>query len=193
MTITFRVKDETRTPVPALHITHLRAVALCRLMTEKALRLGEDMLYPIHGNLDCATYAFEARVCPVALAQLSRVFYDWPPAIALLDEAQFRRRRLRISRASRHADVIMEISTSHDFAPEVTMPNAGAYALLKTLGLSPDSYGAISLSTMRQRLTDPTIRGRLEADRVGLARYVYDLDRMVETETVSGHLTMAWT
>jgi hypothetical protein len=193
MTITFRVKEETRTPVAPQFITHLRAVALCRLLTEKALRLGEDMVYPIHGSLDSASYAFEARVCPVALAQLSRIFYDWPPAIALLDEAQFRRRRLRITRASAHGRVIMEISTSHDFAPEVTMPNAGAYALLRTLGLSPDSYGAISLTDMRRRLTDPVIRGRLEGDPKGLGRYVHDLERMVETDTVSGQLSMAWT
>jgi hypothetical protein len=193
MTITFRVKDETRTPVTPQFITHLRAVALCRLLTEKALRLGEDMVHPIHGTLDTGSYAFEARVCPVALAQLSRVFYDWPPAIALFDEAQFRRRRLRIARRMRHGPVVMEISASHDFAPEVSMPNAGAYALLKTLGLSPDSYGAISLTDMRQRLTDPVIRGRLEGDPKGLGQYVYDLERMVETETVAGHLTMAWT
>lgn len=193
MTITFRVRHETRSPVAPQFITHRRAVALCALLDEKALRLGEDMIYPIHGTLDTDSYAFEARVCPVALAQLSRVFYDWPPAIALLDEAQFRRRRLRISRASRHAYVIMEISTSHDCAPEVSMSNAGAYALLKTLGLSPDSYGAISLTDMRQRLTDPVIRGRLDGDPKGLGQYVYDLERMVETDTVSGQLSMAWT
>jgi|GEM_PF-760840 len=193
MTITFRVKDETRTPIAPQFITHLRAIALTRLLTQKAERLGEDMLYPVYGTLDHDSYAFEARVCPVSLAQLSRVFYDWPPAIAMLDEAQFRRRRLRISRASRHASVIMEISTSHDFAPEVSMPNFGAYSLLKTLGLSPDSYGAISLADMRERLADPVIRGRLEGDPKGLGRYIFDLERMVETDTVSGQLSMAWT
>jgi len=193
MTITFRVKDEAETPIRPLHLTQLRVVAFRKLLGQHAARYDEDCIFPIHGTLDTPVYAFEARVCPIPLAELSRVFFHYEPAIALFDEAQYRRRRVRISRTARQADPVLEIAASADNAPQLAMTNVNAYALLKTLGLRPDSYGAIAIADMRVRLTDPIIRQRLDADPRGIGQFVTTLDQMAAHKTAEGALTMAWT
>lgn len=193
MTITFRVKDEAATSVMRLHLTTLRVAALCKLLGQHAARYDDDYIFPIHGTPDTPGYAFEARVCPIPLAELSRVFYHYEPAIALFDEAQYHRRRVRISRSARHPDPILDIAASSDNAPQLAMTNVHAYALLNTLGLRPDSYGAIPIADVRQRLIDPAIRQRLDADPRGIGQFVPTLDQMAALKTPEGALTIAWT
>lgn len=155
MTITFRVKDEAATPVMPLHLTTLRVAAMRKLLGQHAARHDDDYIFPIHGTPDTSVYAFEARVYLIPLAELSRVFYHYEPAIALFDEAQYHRRRVRISRSARHANPILDIAASSDNAPQLAMTDVHAYALLKPSVYDPTATARFPSPTCANGLSIP--------------------------------------
>ena len=192
MTITFRVDDgyDTTSPVPAVINPH-QLGSLRDLLAEHASRLGTELPTPDYDDPEDGTFAFEARVCPLALASLSACFDHYDAVIAVLDEAQFRARRIRVSRDDPHGDIRLALSSNPDAAPGLNAANGNAYALLETLGLEPDSVGAVPLAELRQRLTDPRIRRRLDGDHQ-LTRYVSALVAMAAVKPIDGELSLAW-
>lgn len=192
MTITFRIDDGLNTllPTPAV-ITTDQLGALRDLLAEHGDRMRVDLIFPEHGDMSDAAFAFEARVCPLALASVSRCFDHDPSVITVLDEAQYRGRRVRICRMGWTADIRIGLSSSLDDVPALEVANGNAYALLETLGLDADSVGDLPISELRQRLMDPRIRRRLDDD-TQLGRYVPTLLAMVAAKPTVSELSLAW-
>ncbi len=193
MTITFRVDDglDTLLPTPAV-ITTDQLGSLRNLLAEQGEHLGFCLLFPEHGEVSEAAFAFEARVCPLALAMVSRCFDHDLSVIAVLDEAQFLGRRVRVWRMGWSGDIRIGLASGLDDVPGLEVANGNAYALLETLGLDPDSMGELPIAELRQRLSDPRVRRRLDDD-AQLARYVPILLAMVKAKPTISELSLAWT
>lgn len=192
MTITFRIDDglDTLLPMPAV-ITTYQLGALRDLLVRQGKRLGSCLLYPEHGDVTEAAFAFEARVCPLALAVVSRCFDHDPGVIAVLDEAQFLGRRVRVWRMRWTGDIHIGLASGLDNVPELEVANGNAYALLETLSLDPDSVGELPIAELRRRLSDPRVRRRLDDD-AQLGRYEPTLLAMVAAKPTISELTLAW-
>jgi hypothetical protein len=192
MTITFRIDDghNILSPIPAV-ITHDQLGALRDILADQAIRLGITMMIPIHGVTGDPPFEFEARVCPLALAVVSKCFDHDPAVIAVLDEAQFLGRRVRIWQTEHGGDIKIGLASNPDAAPELEVANGNAYALLEGLGLDPDRGGAVAMTELRLRLTDPRIRRRLDADP-GMAGYVEKLAAMAALKPIDGEYHLAW-
>lgn len=76
--------------------------------------------------------------------------------------------------------------------PRLPQPALGAtiYALLKTLGLDPESVGDLPVAELRQRLSDPRIRRQLDGD-AQLSRYVPILLAMIAAKPTTSELSLA--
>lgn len=100
MTITFRVEDG-RSILPPLSaiITPDQLASLRDLLAEQSLRLGFAMLLPGYGVTGDPWFEFDARVCHLSLAVVSKCFDHDPIVIAIFDEAQFLGRRVRVSQS----------------------------------------------------------------------------------------------
>lgn len=143
MTITFRVDDgyDTTNPIPAV-ITPSQLGSLRALLADQGERLQLRLLFPDYGDPGTPDFAFEARVCPLALASVSACFDHYPGTIEVLDEAQFRGRRVRVWRSGWSGDTFLALSSNPDAAPELPVADRNAYALLATLGLDAAHVGA---------------------------------------------------
>lgn len=193
MTITFRIDDghAGMDPTPAI-VTPEQLASLRDLLADRSERMQVQLAFVDHDDPDDGSFAFEARVCPLSLASVAACFDHDPAVIAVLDEAQFRGRRIRLSRDAARGDAIrLALSWSHDAAPELNVANGNAYALLETLGLDAESVGEIPVDELRDRLTDPRIRRRLDGDP-WLARYVPRLVAMAAVKPVAGVPHLAW-
>ena len=192
MTITFRIDDghDIHAVGPA-EITRSQLAALCDYLRAQSERLGVPLIDHEWGTVDEPEFAFEARVCPLPLASLSAVLDHADAAIAVLDEAQFTGRRIRVRREENIGLVMIEVAWTHDSAPSLNVANGNAYALLESLGLDADSCGEIPLAELRRRLTDPVIHRRL-GDDPHLSRYLPSLVAMARSTGVPVEACLAW-
>ena len=192
MTITFRVEDGHNVLSPAAAvITPDQLGALRDLLDRHVVRSGVAMVIPIHGDPGSGAFEVEVRVCPLALASLARCSDFDPAVIAVLDEAQFLGRRARVWQEKPTADMRIGLGLNPDAAAELEVTNGNAYALLAGLGLDEDSVGAVSMTKLRQRLTDPRIRRRLDDDPQ-VSRYVPALTAMAALKPADGDYHLAW-
>lgn len=192
MTITFRVDDghNILSPSPAV-ITPDQLGALRDLLNDHSARTETAMVVPVYGEPACGSFEMEARVCPLALASVARCFDHDPAVIAVIDEAQFRGRRVRIWQEGRTGDIRLGLGLNPDGAPELEVANGNALALLASLGLDEETCGAIPMSQLRQRLMDPRIRRRLDEDP-HVSRYVDALTTMAALKPTEGEYHLAW-
>jgi hypothetical protein len=192
MTITFRIENGTGTlPPKAAIVTPDQLASLRDLLAEQALRLGMTLLLPIYGVTGDPGFELEARICPLALAVVSKCFDHDPDVIAVLEEAQFLGRRVRIWQALRSRDFRIRLSLTPDAAPQLAMSEAHAMTLLYGLGLDRERTGVIAMTELRDRLTSPRISRRLAADPA-MASYVETLTEMAVLKPVEGEYLLAW-
>lgn len=192
MTITFRVEDgrSILPPTPAI-ITPDQLAALRELLSEQSVRLGFALLLPIYGVTGDPWFEFDARVCHLSLASVSKCFDHDPAVIAVLDEAQFLGRRVRIAQTERSGDIQLRLSLNPDAAPEMALANPEALTLLDRLGIDRQTAGMVPMTELRQRLMDPRIRRRLDADPT-LANCVETLTTMAGMKPADGDYLLAW-
>ena len=172
MSITFRIATAADDqPRPKAIINARQLAAFRTLLREEGERTGTVFLDPD----DFLSYRFEARVCPLALATLARVFDFETDAITVLEEAQFRSRRISIYRGDEPGSIAMAVALTSDLGLELNLANGNAYALLEGLGLRPDSVGELPIETVRARLTNPAVRRH--AAEHGVSHYLDRLDR----------------
>ena len=192
MTITFRIDDgHDIHGVPPAEISPLQLTTLCDYLRAQSERLGLSLIHHEWGTIDEPEFTFEARVCPLPLASLSAILDHADAAIAVLDEAQFTARRIRVRREENVGLVMIEVAWTHDSAPSLNIANGNAYALLESLGLDAESCGEIPLPDLRRRLIDPVIRHRLGNDP-HLSRYLPSLVAMARASTVPSEARLAW-
>ncbi|RSU72088.1 hypothetical protein BRX37_19940 [Sphingomonas sp. S-NIH.Pt3_0716] len=174
MSITFRIAtaaDDLPGPVAIINARQLAAFRA--YLREEGARLGIALLDPDADEERMLALNFEARICPLAVAAVARVFDNDEAVITVLDEAQFRNRRLLISWYDVDRSIRMRPSVTSDLGTELQLPDGDAFALLEELGLRPDGVGEIPIDTIRKRLGNPAIRRR--AIQAGIT---HDLDRL---------------
>jgi len=187
MSITFRIAtaaDDQPRQTAAINARQLAAFRA--LLRDHGERSGTVLLDPD----DFLSYSFEARVCPLALATLARVFAYQTDVITVLEEAQFRSRRVSIYRREGAGPITMSVALTSDLALELNLAVGNAYALLEGLGLRPDSVGELSIETARARLANPAVQR--EASNRGVSQYLDRLDRLLATADAEETSRLEW-
>ena len=191
MTICFRIAtpaDDAEGPIA--HASAEQVVALYDYLRTQDERCGIALIDPYLDKEHCLAHGFEARVCPLSLASLTRLFDHDTNVIAVIDEAQFRVRRVTIFRSDDEAPFGMRVSFLSDSGCELDLANGNAFALLESLGLPAESAGSVTVDIMRDRLAHPMLRARTYA--TGLGGYVERLDRLLAIAPADDRARVAW-
>ncbi len=138
-------------PAPVAVITARRLSAFRRYLRAESDRLGHALIVPDAMISD----HFEARVCPLALAAVTAVFDHDPAVISVIEEAQFRGRRIVVTHSADAAQIIMRVASTSDCGLMLAVPQPELSALLEALDIEADDGGDIALETLRNRLADP--------------------------------------
>lgn len=187
MSILFRIAvpaDESDTPVAI--ITARQLAALRRYLRTEGERIGVTLIEPdeIIGD------SFEARVCPLAFAAIARLFDHDPAVISVVEEAQFRGRRISIHHSPTAAEIAMRVALTSDCGLELDLTYGNAYALLEALGMDADSVGEIPLDHLRSRLADPDTLAR--AATRGVDHYLPRIERLLASVADGDEARLAW-
>ena len=191
MSITFRIAtaaDDREGPIATINARQLAAFRA--FLRDEGARTGTVLLDPDAAEEEFLSYHFEARVCPVALAAIARVFDLQTDVIGVVEEAQFRVRRVSVFRIEETGTIKMRVALTSDTGAELDLGTANAYALLEGLGLRPDSVGEIPIDTVRARLTNPAVRRR--AAEHGVTAYLDRLDQLLATAAADDTSRLEW-
>ena len=191
MSVTFRIAtaaDDQSGPIAI--ITARQLAAFRTYLREQGARFGIKLLDPDAAEDDFLSYQFEARVCPLALASVTAVFDFELDVISVVEDAQFRARRVAVFRDERAGTINMRVALTSDTGVELYLASGNAEALLESLGLRPDSVGEIGVDAVRQRLTNPAVRRRMEAE--GLDDYADQLGRLLVTAGLDDSSRLEW-
>ncbi|RYY12046.1 MAG: hypothetical protein EON55_13075 [Alphaproteobacteria bacterium] len=192
MTITFRVEDGRAILAPmAAIITPDQLASLRDLLAEQSPRLGFALLLPGYGVTGDPWFEFDVRVCHLSLAVVSKCFDHDLYVIAILDEAQFLGRRVRVFQTEPTGDITVRLSLNPDAAPQIALANPQALALLDGLGIDRMVAGMVPMTELRRRLTDPRIRRRLDSDP-DMAESIEKLATMAALKPIDGEYLVAW-
>lgn len=191
MSITFRIAtaaDDQDGPIATINARQLAAFRT--YLREESLRVGTVLLDPDAAEDAYLSYHFEARVCPLALASITKVFDFATDVIGVVEEAQFRSRRISVYRAEPAGTINMRVALTSDLGLELDLASSNAYALLESLGLRPDSVGEIPIEAIRARRDNPAVRRR--ATEEGLTGYIERLDRLLVTADTDEACRLEW-
>lgn len=134
------------------------------------------------------TYDMDARVCPWSLSTLCAIFAYDEAVIAVIEEAQFLRRRVRFSKIETTNEITIAVSETLDNAVSFRLGDNAARELLKELKLD-ESDGPASLTEVRERLADPAVFQRLATTSMHCQlRQLNTLASMLESEDDATHL-----
>ena len=187
MTILFRIAlpfDDT--PPPEAVITARQLAILRRYLRAEGERLGDALIEPDEMLGD----SFEARVCPLALAAVTALFDHAPEVITVVEEAQFRGRRISVHHCDRFAEITMRVALTSDCGLEIDLAYGNAYALLEALGMDPESVGEVTLTKLLERIADPATTAR--ARRFGVDHYLPRLQRLAASADGTEEARLAW-
>lgn len=191
MTVTFHIAtaaDDTR--ALAAMIPPDRLTSFLDILRYEGDRQGLS-LFGEDSDLDAMlSEGFEARVCPVSLAPLARALDYDPAAISVIDEAQFRARKVTIWRNEAAGPIEMCPSLTTDTDAEMTLPNRHAFALLTSLGISGWSMGEQPVDDIRRELGNPHTLDRMAMENV--AHYVPQLQRLLASAVDQEAARLIW-
>ena len=191
MSITFRIATAADDQLRPVATINARQLAVFRaFLREESERTGTVLLDPDAAEDEFLSYHFEARVCPLALAAVSRVFDFQTDVISVIEEAQFRCRRVSVYRIEQTGMIHMRVALTSDLGVELDLASANAFALLEGLGLRPDSVGEIPIDTVRARLANPAVRRR--AAEHGVTAYLDQLDQLLATADADDTSRLEW-
>ena len=191
MSITFRITTAADDrPGPRAVINARQLAAFRTFLREEGARIRTVLLDPDAAEDAYLSYHFEARVCPLALAAIARVFDFNTDVISVIEEAQFRCRRVSVWRDEASGTIAMRVALTSDQGLELDLASANAEALLESLGLTPDSIGEIPIDTVRARLASPAVRRRAAAE--GITPYLDRLDRLIGLADADDSSRLEW-
>lgn len=167
-------------------ITARQLAAFRRFLRDEGDRIGLDLIEPDEVIGD----SFEARVCPLALAAVTARFDHDPDVITVIEEAQFRGRRISVHHSASDAEIAMRVALTSDCGLELDLAYGNAYALLEALDIEAESVGEIALDTLRARLCDPSTPGRAAERRV--AHYLPRLERLMASANALNDARLVW-
>ncbi|CCW16971.1 hypothetical protein EBBID32_13100 [Sphingobium indicum BiD32] len=187
MSVLFRIAvpaDDATDPHAV--ITARQLAGFRRFLRAEGERIGVDLMEPDEYLGD----SFEVRVCPLALAAVTGQFDHDPAIITVVEEAQFRGRRIAIHHSAGDAEIRMRVALTSDCGLELDLAYGNAYALLEALDIEAESVGDIALATLRERLADPATPARAAERRV--EHYLPRLERLVASASVSDEARLVW-
>lgn len=151
MLVTFRIKDhETRLHSKPAAITPLELAALVRKLHGSHGTIDADI-----GEFGYAPLNFEINANSLSIAEFSACFGYRVDVIAVLDEAQFLGRMIRIEHAQRDEPITIQVSSNISLARELMMGDELARKVLFALGLSSQMKGSITLGDLQEALRSP--------------------------------------
>lgn len=191
MSVTFRIAtDADDRDGPTAAISACQLAAFRTLLREEGERSG-IILADLDPEEAVLTFdPFEARVCPLALATIARLFDYDEAVIAVVEEAQFRRRRISVHPADQAGAIAMGVALTSDPGHELDLASSNAFALLESLGLRPESVGEIPVDAVRARLAHPAVRRRAAAE--GTSAYLDRLDQLLTTADLDDAPRLEW-
>ena len=143
MSILFRITEPADDALsPSAIITARKLAALRRFLRSEGDRIGLALLEPDEYLGD----SFEARVCPLALAAITSIFDHDAAVIAVIEEAQFRGRRIAIHHCAASAEITLRVALTSDQGVELDLAYGNAYALLEALAIEAESVGDIPVA-----------------------------------------------
>lgn len=191
MSITFRIAtaadDEAS---PRAIITARQLAAFRRFLRTEGERTGTALLDPDADDDVFLSYRFEARICPLALAAIARLFDYATDVISVVEEAQFRGRRASVFREEGSGTINLAVALTSDLGLELNLASNNAFALLDSLGLDAASVGETTIKTIRDRLACPDVRRH--AAEHGIADYIERLDRLVAVVANDESCRLEW-
>lgn len=131
-------------------------------------------------ELDGTAYNFEANANTLAIAQFAAFFRDRLDLLAIIEEAQFLGRSIRVSRTARNGDALLEVSEHIALSPEIAVTRTQADHVLECLNLDRATSADIPLDAsfeVKQSRNLPPLQatGPCEHLRVPLAARVHRL------------------
>lgn len=187
MSILFRITEPADDALsPSAIITARKLAALRRFLRSEGDRIGVALLEPDEYLGD----SFEARVCPLALAAITGIFDHDAAVIAVIEEAQFRGRRIAIHHCAASAKITLRVALTSDQGVELDLAYGNAYALLEALAIEAESVGDIPVELLRVRLSDPATPSR--AALRGVDQYLPRLERLVASAQARDDARFAW-
>jgi len=187
MSVTFRITTDADCQLGPIAFLSARQLATFRgFLRTAGDRIGTALIEPdeIIGD------SFEARVCPLALAAITAPLGHDPMVIAVVEEAQFRGRRVSVHHDVARAEIIMHVALTSDSGLELDLAYGNAYALLEALAIEAESVGDIPLEAFRGRLTDPATPARAAARRV--EHYLPRLERLLASAPSVEDARLVW-
>ncbi len=187
MSVLFRIAipaDDATSPHAI--ITARQLAAFRRYLRTEGERIGIALIEPDEYLGD----SFEARVCPLALAAVTGQFDHDPAVISVVEEAQFRGRRLAIHHSADEAEIGMRVALTSDCGLELDLAYGNAYALLEALDIEAESVGEIALDALRSRLSDPSTPARAAVRRVD--HYLPRLERLLASANALDDARLVW-
>ena len=187
MSVLFRIAvpaDDTTDPQAV--ITARQLAAFRRYLRSEGDRTGIALIEPDEYLGD----SFEARVCPLALAAVTAQFNHDPAVISVVEEAQFRGRRIAIHHDADAAAITMRVALTSDCGLELDLAYGNAYALLEALEIEAESVGEIALDTLRTRLSDPSTPARAAVRHV--THYLPRLERLLASANDLDDARLVW-
>ena len=190
MTVTFHIAtDADDTCALAAVIPPNRLAAFLDTLRYESGRQGLSLL-DCDGDLEVMlSDGFEARVCPLSLAVLARALDYDPAAISVIDDAQFRGRKITIWQREPGGPIEMCPSFTSDTDAEMRLPNSHAFALLESLGIIGWSMGERPVDDIRRELANPNTLDRMAGEDV--AHYVPQLERLLAS-TIDQDARLIW-
>ncbi|KKI19792.1 MULTISPECIES: hypothetical protein [Sphingomonas] len=191
MSITFRIATAADDqPGPRATINARQLAAFRTFLREESARCRAVLLDPDAPEDEYLSYHFEARVCPLALAAIARIFDFDADVISVVEEAQFRCRRVSVWRDEGAATIAMRVALTSDRGLELDLASGNAAVLLESLGLAPDSIGEIPIDAVRVRLANPAVRRRAEEE--GITPYLDRLDQLIGLADADDTSRLEW-
>ncbi|WP_103727496.1 hypothetical protein [Novosphingobium sp. HII-3] len=166
----------------------LNARELARLRS--ILQYNSVVTEPEAGETEGTAYNFEANANAVALAKFAGLFTERLDVLAILEEAQFLGRAIRVSRAAPNTDAILQVSEHITLTPEIAVTSEQADHVLDCLGLDNHVTEGIPLSTLRSTLANPATYHRFERGNL-TTTYEY-LERLSYTDCGDQAPHLSW-
>lgn len=190
MTLVFRiVSPESAAPLPEAMIDARQLCAFRDYLRHQSARLALALANPELHDAPSSDLPFEARVCPLPLASVTSLFDHDAAVVAVVEEAQFRGRRIWIGPAADAAQFVMRVSEAADPAALHELPDAAAGALLAALGIAPGEDEA-NAAFVRDSLSDPDLRILLDEAELGL--HAARLERLVTSALLEPQARLRW-
>lgn len=142
------------------------------------------------GEHDGTAYNFEANANGLAIAQFAALFRDRLDLLAIVEESQFLGRSIRVSRAARNCDALLEVSEHIALSPEIAVTRNQAAHVFECLDLDPVTSTQIPLDALRSKLSNPATYHRFR--RQGLANTYEYLSRLSYTDCREQFPHLAW-